>query len=198
VDQDRVYTSPEGNDANFHTVEVAVTRRFSDRWMLLTSLGHTWSKMLHNETGFDRFYSFRPARRLFGDEFGREVSTYWNYKVIGRYVLPLDSGLSGSWKVQSGQNYGRTISVAFPGDGNQTVRVEPIDANRYPTVAILDARLDKSFRFGRTVRVTGMLDAFNLANAGTVTAFRRTTVNYREVTQILDPRIFRFGIRVDF
>ena len=77
----------------------------------------------------------RTARRtcLFGDD-GRETSTLWNYKIIGRYVMPWGIGFSGSWRVQSGFNYGRTVSVTFPGDGTRTVRVEPINANRYPVV----------------------------------------------------------------
>ena len=43
-----------------------------------------------------------------------------------------------------------------------------------------------------------MLDIFNTANYGTVTAWRSTTVNYREVTGILDPRVVRFGIKFNF
>ena len=198
VEQDRLFTNPAGDEADFHTAEVTLNRRFTNRWMLLTSFGYTWSTMQHDTTGFGRFYSFRPARRLFGDEFGHETSTFWNYKIIGRYVLPFDFGVSGSWKVQSGQNYGRTISERFPGDGNQTVRVESIAANRYPNVSILDFRFDKSFSFGRYGRLTGMVDVFNVLNANPVTAFRVTTVNYREVTGILDPRIVRFGLRFDF
>ena len=46
--QDRLYTNPEGNDADFQTVEVALNRRFSGKWMVLTSAGYTWSKMAHN------------------------------------------------------------------------------------------------------------------------------------------------------
>ena len=68
---------------------------------------------------------------MFGDN-GYETSTLWNYKIIGRYVLPYDIGFSGSWKVQSGFNYGRTISVTFPVEGARNIRVEPIDSNRYP------------------------------------------------------------------
>ena len=197
IGQDRLFTNPEGNDADFHTVELAVNRRYSGRWMLLTSVGHTWSKMLHDTTGFGREYFFRPSRRLFGDN-GIETSTFWHYKVVGRYTLPFDIGLSGSWKVQSGQNYGRTVSVAFPGDSTQTTRVEPITTNRFPTIAILDFRFDKSFNFGRFGRFTGMIDVFNATNSGNVTELRTTTVNYREVTEILDPRIVRFGVRFDF
>jgi hypothetical protein len=198
IGSDRVYTNPEHNQADFHTVELAVNRRFSGRWMLLSSFGYTWSNMLHDTTGNGRFYSYRPARRLFGDENGFETSTLWNYKIIGRYTLPFDIGFSGSWKVQSGVQYGRTVSVAFPGDGTQTVRVEPIGTNRYPTVQILDIRADKSFSLGKYGRLTAMLDAFNLTNASTATTVRVTTVNYEEVTAILDPRILRFGIRYSF
>jgi Carboxypeptidase regulatory-like domain len=198
IDSDRVYTNPEGNNADFHTMEVGVNRRFAGRWMLLSSFGYTWRHQLHDTTSNGRFYSYRPARQLFGDEFGRETSTFWNYKVVGRYVLPFDVGLSGSWKVQSGIQWGRTISVAFPGDGNQTVRVEPVTSSRSPSVGILDFRFDKAFTLGRYGRLTGQVDIFNATNSGTVTAFRQTTVNYQEVTGILDPRIVRFGLRFDF
>jgi hypothetical protein len=204
--QQRVYTNPEGYGANFNTVEVALNRRMMGKWMLLTSAGMTWSNMQHvsnattpTPTGYTRFYSFRPVDRLFGDEFGRETSTVWNYKVIGRYELPWGIGSSGSWRVQSGQNYGRTIAVTMPGDGARVFRVEPIDANRYPNISIFDLRLDKSFRLpGPAGKITFQFDGFNLANSGAVTLFRQTTVNYREVTETLAPRIFRVGFRWDF
>jgi hypothetical protein len=105
--------------------------------------------------------------------------------------------LSGSWKLQSGVQWGRTISVPFPGDGARTVRVEPLNANRAPNVSIIDFRVDKSFRM-RGTRLTAMLDIFNTANYGTVTAWRSTTVNYQEVTGILDPRVVRFGVKFAF
>ena len=202
VGQDRVYTNPDGFDADFQTVEVALNRRFMGKWMLLTSAGMTWSKMQHfsttTPTGYTRAFSFRPADKLFGDEFGRETSSIWNYKIIGRYELPWGIGSSGSWRVQSGQQYGRTVNVTFPNDGARTVRVEPITANRYPNIQILDLRLDKSFRLPRYGKVTFQFDGFNLTNSGAITNFRTTTVNYREVTELLSPRIFRVGFRWDF
>ena len=42
--------------------------------------------------------------QLWGDE-GIETDTQWNYKAVGRYLLPYEIGFSGSWKVQSGFNY---------------------------------------------------------------------------------------------
>ena len=46
--------------------------------------------------------------------------------------------------------------------------------------------------------MTFQFDGFNLANSGAITLFRQTTVNYREVTETLSPRIFRVGFRWDF
>ena len=207
--QTRLYTNPTdpAYDSDFQTVELAINRRMSGRWMLLTSFGYTWLNQFHATTtgtgaldalSQGKTYNWRDNQNLFGDE-GRETSTLWNYKVIGRYTLPYDIGFSGSWKVQSGRQYGRNTSVTFPGDGAQNIRVEPVTANRAPTVAILDFRADKSFSFGRFGRLTGQVDVFNATNSGTVTNFATTTgAQYLRVIGILDPRIVRFGIRYDF
>jgi len=207
--QTRLFTNPTdpSYDSDFQTIEFAVNRRFSGRWMLLTSFGYTWLDQFHATTtgtgaldalSQGKTYNWRDNQNLFGDE-GRETSTLWNYKVVGRYTMPYDIGFSGSWKVQSGRQYGRNTSVTFPGDGAQTVRVEPVTANRAPTVAILDIRADKSFTFGRFGRLTAQFDVFNALNTNTVTNFATTSgAQYLRVIGILDPRIVRFGFRYDF
>ena len=201
---DRVFTNlGERGNADFQNLEFAINRRFSGKWMLLTSFGATWSTMAHTATGA-RFgnttFPYRPADRQFGDD-GVETTSLWNYKIIGRYVLPYAVGFSGSWKVQSGFNYGRTISVAMPVEGNRTIRVEPITSNRYPAVAILDLRLDKSVDLGKFGKFSPMLDVFNVMNSGVPTTVRTTntaTAPFNEVTEILNPRVLRFGVRYNF
>jgi Carboxypeptidase regulatory-like domain len=207
--QTRLFTNPSdpAYNSDFQTIEFAINRRFANKWMVLTSFGYTWLNQFHATTtgtgaldalAQGKTYNWRDNQNLFGDE-GRETSTLWNYKAIGRYVLPWEIGLSGSWKVQSGRQYGRNTSVTFPGDGAQTVRVEEVTANRAPTVSILDFRIDKAFSFGKYGRFTGMMDVFNASNLGTVTNFATTTgAQYKRVIGILDPRIVRFGIRYDF
>jgi outer membrane receptor protein involved in Fe transport len=208
--QNRFFTNPTdpAYDSNFQTVEFALNRRFQGRWMLLTSFAYTWLDQFHSATTntgtldaiqSGRAYLWRPNQRLFGDE-GRETSTLWNYKVIGRYVLPYQVGLSGSWKVQSGRHWGRSLSFAFPGDGTQSVRVEPVTSNRAPTVSILDFRADKSVSLGKFGRLTGMVDVFNALNSGTVINFSTVTnaTTFKRVIGILDPRVVRFGVRLDF
>ena len=115
-------------------------------------------------------------------------------------MLPYDFGLSGSYKLQSGRQWGRTISASLPNAGNQTVRVEPADFNRAPNVGIFDIRADKSFTLpGKAGRLTAIVDVFNLTNSSTVTNFRITTgTTFQEILAILDPRIVRFGVRYEF
>jgi hypothetical protein len=208
--QTRFFTNPSDPafDSDFHTTEFAINRRFANRWMFLTSFAYTWLSQFHAATtgtgtldalATGRTYNWRPNQRLFGDE-GKETSTLWNYKVIGRYVLPYEVGVSGSWKVQSGRQWGRSISFGFPGDGTQSVRVEEVTANRAPSVSILDFRADKSFSFGRFGKVTGMVDVFNALNNGTVINFSTVTsaTTFKRVIGILDPRVVRFGVRYEF
>jgi Carboxypeptidase regulatory-like domain len=212
--ENRVFTNPDNPDYNsdFNTVEVAVNRRFQNKWLLLTSFAYTWLNQIHNNTsttsvlsaaGNSKAYDWRPNIV----RFGRETSTIWNYKLIGRYVAVWDIGISGSYKLQSGRQWGRSLSVALPTAGSETVRVEPVTANRAPTVGILDLRLDKSFKVKGGGKLTGMIDVFNLANDGAVIVMRTATAapaagqpygSFGEVIALLDPRIVRFGVRFEF
>ena len=88
VGLDRVYTNPEGYDADFQSVEVALNRRMMGKGSLLPPRGMTWTKMqtvatatTPGPTCYTRAYSFRPVDRLFGDEFGREWSNEMEPKV---------------------------------------------------------------------------------------------------------------------
>ena len=215
----RVYGNPEkyglpGFEANYHTVEFAVNRRLKDKWMLLTSFEHTWSNsfvspaqsstsalgVIRHGTSF----LWNPNQR----RFGRQDQTFWNFKLIGRYELPWQLAVAGSFKLQSGYNWARSTSVTVPNLGATTVAMEPLSANRSPNVGILDLRAEKSFKIGSNRKITGMLDVFNALNADTVVNFRLTSpaanttnpVNNRfnELIALLDPRIIRLGVRVDF
>jgi hypothetical protein len=206
---DRVFTNPEDYKSDYHTLEVALNRRFRDGWMVLTSFGYTWLSQHNGVTsttsavdsvGLSKTFNWSPNQRRFGADGGREDTTIWNYKVIGRYVLPWDFGLSGSYKLQSGRQWGRTIAASLTNAGNQTVRVEPANFNRAPNVGIFDIRADKSFTLPNKMgRLTAMVDVFNLTNSSTVTNFRITTgATFQEILAILDPRIVRFGVRYEF
>ena len=215
----RVYGNPEayglpGYEADYHTVEFAVNRRLKAKCMLLSSFAHTWANSFANPgqastsaLGIIRHataYRWNPNQR----RFGRQDQTFWNFKVVGRYELPWQLAVAGSYKLQSGANWARSTRVPIPGLGNTTVAMEPRTANRSPNVGILDLRAEKAFKFMGSRRFTAMVDVFNALNADTVTNFRLTspaantplTVNnrYKELIALLDPRIVRFGVRLDF
>jgi hypothetical protein len=206
----RVFTNP-GNvpgvpsfDGDYHTVEVALNRRMKGKWMLLTSFEHTWANdfratgsstsalaVARQGTGF----LWQPNRR----RFGQQKSTFWNYKLLGRYELPLQIALAASFKYQSGFNYARTISVPLPGAGAEEILADPISAQRAPNVPILDVRAEKAFKLGGHRKIALMVDVFNATNADTITNFRVATgARYNEVVALLDPRTVRFGTRLSF
>jgi hypothetical protein len=213
----RTFTTP-GNvpgvpalDGDYHTIEFALNRRFHEKWLLLTSFEHTWADDFRNTTTATGALDIvrqattaisgandvmgQPNRR----RFGRQDTTYWNYKVIGRYVFPYDVGVSGSYKLQSGYNWARNTSVAFPNAGSESVLMEPVNANSTENVHIIDFRLEKGFRLGAAGRVTPMMDVFNALNQNPIVGFRTVTgARFKEVIAVLDPRAARFGIRWDF
>jgi hypothetical protein len=219
VPERRVFTNPTDPEytSDYHTVDFAVNRRFRGRWMAITSFTFSWLNQFNDReqastnaleaVDLGKTYRWRPNERLFG----KERTTLWNYKLIGRYVFRWDIGVSGSYKLQSGLNWGRTLSISVPNAGTETVRVEPANANRAPNVGIMDVRLDKTFDLGgRRGRITGMVDVFNLLNDDVVTNFRiqsgsisaaqvgAVSPRFKEIIGLLDPRIVRFGVRYEF
>ena len=178
--------------------------------MLLTSFAYTWLDQFHatttNTGALDALaqgeaYNWRPNQRLFGDE-GKETSTLWNYKVIGRYTFPWEIGFSGSWKVQSGRQYGRsTQRRRSPATSLKASASRTVTANRAPTVsASSTSALDKSFSFGRYGRLTrhgGHLQCAEQRHCHELLDGRPART-ISACMGILDPRIVRFGVRYEF
>lgn len=213
VEENRMYVNPEAHglpapDGNYHTIEVALNRRFSDRWMFLTSFLHTWANAYMRTTAstsvraaarFDfvegTTYEWRPNQSL---RLGAIDTTYWNYKMVGRYIFPWDVGVSASYKLQSGYQTARRISVRLPNAGTERVMASPYD-ERAPSVGIFDMRAEKAFTLPKGVNVALLFDGFNLLNSSTVLNYRTISGGrYNEIVAILDPRIFRVGVRIEF
>jgi outer membrane receptor protein involved in Fe transport len=194
---------------DYNTIEIGVNKRFSDKWLLLSSFEQSWLKDWRRSASSTSSlgvlrailpstttnWLWRPNQRYLG----QGETSFWNYKLVGRYVFPYDIGVSASYKLQSGFNYPRELSVNLPNAGAETIPAEKFDANRAPNVNIFDIRIEKAFEIGKPGRVTAMMDIFNLTNSGVVTNARnRSGSRYNEVISLLDPRIIRFGIRWEF
>lgn len=71
--------------------------------------------------------------------------------------------------------------------------------SRYPDLTLLDLRLSKIFNLKRYGKVEIMLDGFNIFNAHTPLSWDdESWEGYKQVTEILAPRIFRLGVKWNF
>jgi hypothetical protein len=129
------------------------------------------------------------------------------FKVIGAYPLPYDFQVSGFFGMRPGisvsANYAATGIVSAGGTNNITVNLVEPNTMFLDYINQLDMRVTKMFRFGR-YRVQGMVDVYNLLNAGTVmtvsTAFSANplTRTWMQPLTIQSSRYVRFGGQFSF
>jgi hypothetical protein len=137
-------------------------------------------------------------------------------KLSASYMLPYDVYVAGNYRMQSGPEAHRTISAPLSfGGGSTTVNLEAPGTHRLDPLRTIDVRLAKTFPLAdRELELN--LDIFNLTNANTVWEVRNLTgrINVRQggdpqgtlnniqqflsPTQILAPRIIRFGAALRF
>ena len=212
VSSNNVLTNPgpdagtPAHDADHHTLELAVHRRFRDRWMLLASGGHTWTNQFYDESSrtgpqdpvhVRSVFEWRPNRRRYSPE----STTTSTYKVVGRYETPWwGLGASTTYRFHSGYPWARRITPNLPEAGRENMPAEPVASNRGPSLSIWDLRLDKDFTVGASgTTLSVLLDVSNVLNAGTVTNFRTTSGSrFKEVIAILPSRSLRVGVDLRF
>lgn len=126
----------------------------------------------------------------------------WLFKANGSYLLPrYDVNVAVGY--QAHQGYPFPQGILSPNRANSagtiTVLLDPLGDVRLPNYQQIDLRIDRSFTFGR-IKLTPGMDVFNLNNGNTVLAQRRNqaAANANKVSQILSPRIIRFGVRASW
>ncbi len=208
----RLWTNPQEwglapDEGNANTLEVALHKRFSDRWMFLTSYMYTRRNIFMDTTQdstnrlqamrTEPIYNWEPNLQRY---FGRQDDTFWNFKVVGRYVFDVGIGVATSYKLQSGRNWARRISVRLPtANVSENIHAVPIADDRAPNVGIWDVRVDYTFDFNKAGRLTVMGDLYNITNSNVVVNFRSFAGSrFKEIIALLDPRVFRFGFRYEF
>jgi len=132
-------------------------------------------------------------------------------KFNGSYPLPGDFRVAAVFQSLPAANYGANYTVSSAaiqpslgrplagGTANVTIDLLPQGAI-YLDERILqvDARLTKLFRFASR-KIQANLDVFNVFNSSTVLQVNSTFgQNWLKPTQILDGRLLKFGVQVDF
>ena len=77
--------------------------------------------------------------------------------------------------------------------------VDDVTAFRLPAVSSLDLRAEKMFKF-RRVNAALDLDVFNIGNNATILGrqYDMRATSYNQVQEIMDPRVARVGVRLNF
>jgi Carboxypeptidase regulatory-like domain len=204
-----LYLTNFDNGEYYDTFEVSATKRFGNGNQIITGWDRT-ARHLGDSISTD------PNQRLYNGS-NRVTTKQWTYKLTANYSLPWTSTLSGSYSVQKGEPYSRTVQFTsalllnHPGalaQGNTTVTVEPSSHYYRPDVHLTNVRYEKAFKRG-TRKLSTLIELYNIFNSNVVIGSNsvtgRTTdrngksvPSFDRVTQILNPRIFRVGARIDF
>jgi hypothetical protein len=193
----------------YHGVDITATKRFSDRWQMQAAL-----TLQTNPSHFDRGSTtlINPTN----EPFIQDVNTVeqWLLKLQGSYTFPWDIIASGNLNTYEGAT--RTLSINGPGQvyggvnasgGATTITYNTLeftsrDTERFAPVKLLDLGVQKVFQFnGGRQRIKAILDAFNVFNVNTITAYVSNNISTAGSTQpstIISPRVFRVGMQLVF
>jgi len=218
----RIHETRPGYSQKYWGLELAATKRMSDRWMARVG----WSTNDHREyfDGPEAFADPTPgvpsAGTLNGpNKDGGLVMTQSTnsgktgiYLVLPKYQFITTAAYETKWNLLLGMNYlmrqGFSTpyfqsSVAGSSDdlsGRKTVLlVDDVGGFRLPTVHSFDSRVSYAIRFNRA-NIHVDWDIFNLFNSATELQ-RVLDINsgsFNQVREIMNPRIMRLGARITF
>jgi hypothetical protein len=142
----------------------------------------------------------RPFRTLF--KASAAYTVMYDIQVSGSFIARPGPGVAATYTVTSALA-GRPVIGSTAGTPSIAVNLVKPDTLFLDYQNQLDARVGKTFRFGR-FSAQGFVDVFNVFNAGTVTAVSQTygavaaTRTWMNPTAILTGRTFRFGTQWEF
>jgi hypothetical protein len=151
------------------------------------------------------------------------VSSHWLVKFAGLYRLPLGIDLAGVFTAREGNLFIESFNIKDerPVTGqihSGDILMYEMGKKRLPAFYQLDLRLEKSFRISHKTKIQIMLDCFNVFNR--IVDIARNNLDHGTlvikpdgsycwesnpdswtnggIRQVLNPRIFRLGVRFTF
>lgn len=202
------------NDANadqqYNSIDVALSKRLSQRWQLTGSYSATKRNVPFIYTDLTA-----PATTAAGEFNGNvesapltpnnEVNTAdrnWEYtwKLSGVYQLPYGVLTSANYEARSGYPWARQVQFTsgrtIP---NITLNVESIGSRRLPISHQLDWRVEKNFELIKGHKAGVRVNIFNVLNNNTVLDVTRLSgPNFGRPTDVMLPRIMEVGFLYNF
>ena len=207
----------DGYHRSYNGLELSATKRLSNRWM--GRFGFAWNH--------DREYFDDPSKSIIDptpitadpqvDGGVVTVPTAGSgksqiYLTLPTYQFTANGYYQGPWGVDFGANFvlrqgysqmffSNDVGTNDPVYSTKDVLVIPgrVGDFRLPAVKSLDARVEKMIKFNRGQFAVDF-DVFNLLNSGTVLGriYDVSSSRFNDVAEIMNPRIARFGVRIQF
>jgi hypothetical protein len=188
-------------------VDLTLKKAMADKWMLMASFSLQSSKRHYaSQLGYTNYdpTDHQPVDLLDNTASGSRNSR-WMVKLNGVYQLPWGINLGASLQVRDGYVFDPTLQLdtsdpRFWDSSNPTVLIYKHGSERYGTFTMFDLRLEKMFQIPNIGRLFVSLDGFNIFNSAYVLD-KETSMNssrFNQPYQILNPRVFRLGLRFDF
>ena len=194
--------APGVND--YYTWEITGNRRLSSGWSLMASYSVTRN---HENLASPRAAAnpvraadspLSPNDLINAEDDGRYHYALWNAKVHAVIPGPWQLQFSLLVRAQAGQPFGRTF-VATMNCGSQRVLAEPLGTQTQDVVAIVDARVERIFKFSSRSKLSAQVDFYNLLNANHEDFISwGSGSSYLRPSSVTPPRIVRFGFKLDW
>jgi len=204
--------------------QMVFTKRLSNKWMFNGSFTYSdWKRFYEGEylgiiddikssdvaVGLNNQGYFQGG--LVAPESGGSgvrdiyVNSRWQLKLSGMYQFPLGINFSGVFSAREGYVMPTNVRVYMPGIGYGELYGNPEGGGKFgdqrlPTFWVLNFRLEKAFNVSETSSVTLSADAFNITNSShsLKKELRITANDFSQDLRILNPRVFRIGVRFNF
>jgi hypothetical protein len=195
-----LHNTPGKDD--FYTFELSANKRSAaGKWSLAGSYAYRWNRDNANAY-FGQNLRVRQdvanPNDVINTDNGRYVFNVWSAKVHGTYEAPWSLRITPALRIQAGQPYGRTLSVAA-NYGSQRILLEPLGTRQQDNIVLLDTRVEKVFKINKSQAVSVFIDGYNLTNsnaASNITWGSGST--FLLPVTIIGPRLARFGMKFDW
>ena len=184
-----------------NNIDFTLNKRMSNRWSVLSSFLYNWD---HDVTAPNN-----PNE----ERFMEKNLTNWAFKFFGTVRGPWEITINPVLRYQSGENLERTVQLALRTANNYEYEAEIEGTYRSDHVSIFDISTERRFRLGGSRSADVFVAAFNLFNNNAATgmdeiigtrtatlpsAERVTYARFLRPTAILQPRVFRVGVKLQF
>jgi hypothetical protein len=195
--------------------EIVLKKRLSHNWMLDGSITLSDWKYFHGNpkadwydiTNWDFYEGGVVAPQSGGSGISNVwVNSRWMVKMAGLYQFPYGLSASFAFQARQGYVYPPFNQVYRWGYGwtniysNEIGEIGKFGDQRLPNFYELSLRAEKTFNVSEKLKFTFAADCFNVFNSATALERQAdlTSARFGMTQRILNPRVFRFGVRVEF